>query len=198
MDNHNIPSPLTSSSREHPLKSHLPAKTKYNNSNSPVSKIPPELLSKIFLMSHRPTYPRQPDGIDTLLRVCRLWRSVTFSTPGLWNKLQLNEVLLRDDPQQLSLLTRCLALSSGLPLFLDFRETAGKIPTVLEREVGRWSFLHWIDASIRSELNWRLFGMAAKLVELKVVSSPCVFWEAVRVAGDEPIIFPSLKVLIFI
>lgn len=63
---------------------------KYRGVLSPLRSLPPELLSEIFLRTP------DPDELSTafitvfpiplpLLHVCRKWRNVALTTPGLWN-----------------------------------------------------------------------------------------------------------------
>ncbi|KAG1818434.1 uncharacterized protein BJ212DRAFT_90767 [Suillus subaureus] len=60
------------------------------NSYSPISSIPPELLSTIFVFHVQQTQlryiPDNPDVLSWLIvgRVCRRWREVALRTPELW------------------------------------------------------------------------------------------------------------------
>ncbi|TFK72315.1 hypothetical protein BDN72DRAFT_836275 [Pluteus cervinus] len=68
---------------------HLCSLKTRRNSLSPISKIPIELLSKIFSESQELALVSLPDEVDLDMRfivswVCRHWRATALGTPGLW------------------------------------------------------------------------------------------------------------------
>ncbi|KAG1848719.1 hypothetical protein DFJ58DRAFT_746755 [Suillus subalutaceus] len=73
------------------------------NSHSPISSIPPELLSTIFVFHVQQTQSRySPDNPDALLwliigRICRHWREIALGTPELWATPFLNSSKATDE-----------------------------------------------------------------------------------------------------
>ncbi|KAJ7693817.1 hypothetical protein B0H17DRAFT_479932 [Mycena rosella] len=64
----------------------------------PVLTLPPEITSEIFIQC-LPTGNAKvllSQAPFLLLRICRQWREIALSTPGLWTTLNLNAVKLRD------------------------------------------------------------------------------------------------------
>ncbi|KAK0207282.1 hypothetical protein IW262DRAFT_1282243 [Armillaria fumosa] len=62
---------------------------------SPSRRLPPELLTEIFLrcssLCDRRSSPLDPHGLPwTLSHVCRKWRAVAIATPELWSKICLD------------------------------------------------------------------------------------------------------------
>ncbi|EIW84532.1 hypothetical protein CONPUDRAFT_163631 [Coniophora puteana RWD-64-598 SS2] len=131
-------------------KMSLQARKSYLRLVSPVGRIPPELLSKIFIRSARKAksllpppearipYIRHhkkakisPTGYLNVAKVCRRWRDVALSTPRLWTRLEIapidrdmwkSQTLLTSFPLPVEPLIRAM----GLPTFLtlDLRGTS--------------------------------------------------------------------------
>ncbi|EIN08553.1 hypothetical protein PUNSTDRAFT_134931 [Punctularia strigosozonata HHB-11173 SS5] len=57
-----------------------------HNASLPVNRLPPELLSIVFMLWQG---TRSSVWSPTITQVCRFWRAVAFRTPLLWNKLDL-------------------------------------------------------------------------------------------------------------
>ncbi|KAF7317533.1 F-box domain-containing protein [Mycena kentingensis (nom. inval.)] len=92
----------------------------------PISRLPVELLSEIFLLCN-PAYPKAPPlfGIDSplkLTQICTLWRAIAHSTPRLWTAISLIDPDLSRYPLEMQLATarRWLARARGLPLSVVF------------------------------------------------------------------------------
>ncbi|KAJ7608991.1 hypothetical protein FB45DRAFT_762607, partial [Roridomyces roridus] len=60
--------------------------------NSPLRRMPPEVLAEIF-MSTLPEEYKEPAKIDqspwVLGRVCSRWRTIALSIPSLWSKFYI-------------------------------------------------------------------------------------------------------------
>lgn len=58
------------------------------NALSPISKLPPEVLTDIFLLV-KPTYPAQStlDWVRSVTHVCTHWRTVSLDASMLWNHI---------------------------------------------------------------------------------------------------------------
>ncbi|KAL1657858.1 hypothetical protein GGF50DRAFT_38425, partial [Schizophyllum commune] len=59
---------------------------------SPIQCLPPELLSRIFLLAVPDIWYRAPSGGMTLpfASVCSRWRAVALSMPQLWSSITIS------------------------------------------------------------------------------------------------------------
>ncbi|KAG8909525.1 hypothetical protein FRC01_006889, partial [Tulasnella sp. 417] len=57
------------------------------NGSLPVHRLPPELLSYIFLLAITPRDLERDPGGHPLARVCSFWRAVIFDTPAFWTTI---------------------------------------------------------------------------------------------------------------
>ncbi|KAG6857155.1 hypothetical protein H0H87_008725 [Tephrocybe sp. NHM501043] len=71
-------------SQRHELESHLDQATRLQ---SPVLRLPSELLSLIFVMGVMGIGDEDPVMVSTLMLVCRYWSEVALTTPVLWAKI---------------------------------------------------------------------------------------------------------------
>ncbi|KAF7364123.1 F-box domain-containing protein [Mycena sanguinolenta] len=92
----------------------------------PISKLPPEILSEIFL-NFLPAYPECPEHSGPLsplllCAICRKWRAVAMTTPKIWRAIWMtvthSSVGLAT---QFELLQAWLSRSGSCPLSLDIR-----------------------------------------------------------------------------
>ncbi|KAI0687486.1 hypothetical protein C8Q76DRAFT_262296 [Earliella scabrosa] len=99
----------------------------------PIHRLPPEILTRIFILTsqiidprisdHAPLWPRTPSHLDLLItisEVCRQWRWLTLSTPLLWTHLS----------QQWHLEHNIVSRSADLPLILSIPSTTAFSPRV--------------------------------------------------------------------
>jgi len=105
---------------------------------SPISRLPVELLSCIFMLSSEPDtdecLPFDSSTVRTpliLSRVCKHWRDVARSTPRLWARICITSDLSEDDgspdpPSHVNMrhINTCLSLSRNCPLdiLIDARD----------------------------------------------------------------------------
>ncbi|KAJ7186461.1 hypothetical protein C8R46DRAFT_1341878 [Mycena filopes] len=132
------------------------ARLSFNHeSKPPVSRLPPEITSEIFL-HFLPPYPEMPPLFGPLsplllCRICRHWREIAISTPHLWRAICL--ILFPSAGEQatwlLDLLKLWLARSGRYPLSLTIRlQGYGNVPDTslfldtVAAHRDRWEYLH--------------------------------------------------------
>ncbi|KAL1678559.1 hypothetical protein EV122DRAFT_290317 [Schizophyllum commune] len=73
------------------LYTHITSITSHRNMLLPISRLPNEILSSIFLLvaSSREGQPRHPKYWTGLMLVCRRWRIVGVSSPILWSHMSI-------------------------------------------------------------------------------------------------------------
>ncbi|TFK60881.1 hypothetical protein BDN72DRAFT_778848, partial [Pluteus cervinus] len=106
------------------LEARLSALKTIRNSLAPISKIPTELLSRIFRNCPKDsTFPFSDENLDVNTRffvswVCRHWRSTALATPSLWTVIskKSREVPIPHDFVQ-ELLVRSRGLNIAISLF---------------------------------------------------------------------------------
>ncbi|KAL0564717.1 hypothetical protein V5O48_017323, partial [Marasmius crinis-equi] len=96
---------------------------RYSSLHSPVRKLPPEILRRIFSFTcaedHLNTPPlKSPTYAFHLSSVCSRWREVTLSSPELWAKLSFNLSERAAIPARLA-----ISHSQQHPLSLQVRAT---------------------------------------------------------------------------
>src|SRR6266540_2322873 len=88
------------------------------NALSPISQLPPEILTEIFRMACRVSANLcQPITPLFFGRICQEWRVIAWSTPLLWNSICLN-VSRKTHGAQTSLLGEWLLRAKSSPLFI--------------------------------------------------------------------------------
>ncbi|KAG5352093.1 hypothetical protein E4T56_gene12833 [Termitomyces sp. T112] len=74
-------------SQRHELETHLERAVRLQ---SPVLRLPSELLSSIFVMGVFGIGDEDPVMVSTLMLVCRYWSEVALNTPVLWTKISVS------------------------------------------------------------------------------------------------------------
>ncbi|KAF8073756.1 hypothetical protein FPV67DRAFT_1666505 [Lyophyllum atratum] len=74
-------------SQRHELESHLEQAVRLQ---SPVLRLPSELLSSIFVMGVLGIGEEDPVMVSTLMLVCRYWSEVALNTPTLWAEISVS------------------------------------------------------------------------------------------------------------
>ncbi|KAF8895316.1 hypothetical protein BD779DRAFT_1608930 [Infundibulicybe gibba] len=74
-------------SQRHTLESHLEQAVR---SQSPVLRLPSELLSSIFVMGVLGMGDEDPVMVPTIMLVCRYWSETALNTPILWAKISVS------------------------------------------------------------------------------------------------------------
>ncbi|KAK0442772.1 uncharacterized protein EV420DRAFT_1070776 [Desarmillaria tabescens] len=95
--------------------------------NSPIHSLPPEILSKIFLLTFKddPYSILMTGGPWLLGRVCRWWRDIAWCYPALWSSFKVNLPRQRSRTERLDVEVRILqealhrARQSGLSMDID-------------------------------------------------------------------------------
>jgi hypothetical protein len=121
-------------------------KTALNNFATPVHRLPPELLSQIFLGC----LPAQPKPRDTnaapllLAQICSHWREIALSTAFLWRHIHIC-VNTSSPESQISWVNSWLVRSAGCPLsvLLHCHGTSTDHPvfSAITRHASRWEDL---------------------------------------------------------
>ncbi|KAF8229454.1 hypothetical protein L208DRAFT_1364050 [Tricholoma matsutake] len=131
------------------LNAHAAPLQEINAHAAPILRLPPEITSEVFLayfVDHawnRAT--SQPVSELPLLfgRICRTWREVAWSTPRLWNKLQINLLFMQNS----SLVDQWLSRSCTLPLSIrivchdhspDFGQSVLPILQIITSHAEKW------------------------------------------------------------
>ncbi|RDB25776.1 hypothetical protein Hypma_006419 [Hypsizygus marmoreus] len=102
----------------------------YRSAIAPQRRIPPELLSEIFLKCNREQIilPVQPTKMPWVLaRVCSKWRRVSIATPGLWSNVCINLMGEENTERQRNAVQSVLERSH--PKFLTLK-IASKLPSI--------------------------------------------------------------------
>lgn len=88
------------------------------NALSPISRLPPEILTEIFRMTCQASAdPTQRITPLFFGGICKEWREIAWSTPLLWNRVCLN-VSRKTHGAQTSLLGEWLLRAKSSPLFI--------------------------------------------------------------------------------
>ncbi|KAF7317791.1 F-box domain-containing protein [Mycena kentingensis (nom. inval.)] len=113
----------------------------------PFSTLPNEIVSEIFLQ-YMPVYPERPllrgDGSpEKLAQICRRWREIAHSTPGLWRAMHI----INPHPGALCLAQQWLERSRALPLSIRLyngydvpHRAASAVKTLLVHRL-RWQYI---------------------------------------------------------
>ena len=124
---------------------------------SPVRRLPPEMLAKIFMhcLPHdkfiKPAWLQAP---LLLGQICAVWRNVAFSTPRLWSSLDMDPGIT--DKNRVMLVETWLSRTGMCPLSLSLRRLVGLEDPILNafsRYALRWQHIlltlpHWKDLTL--------------------------------------------------
>jgi len=158
------------------LESHLEQCVR---SQSPIYRIPEELLSSIFVMGVCNMEEEDSLLVATLMLVCRYWRDVAINTPELWADICVSP------HDSLEKAHRKLARSKSVPLDITINFT----PRVDNSSGATESIIHAMDL-IRPAL-WR-----ARSFRLSVPNKPQVHAALLRCREEAPML-ESLCIRIF-
>ncbi|TFK63597.1 hypothetical protein BDN72DRAFT_963813 [Pluteus cervinus] len=125
----------------------------FRNSLPPISKIPTEILSKIFSESQEPIKSSFLDEVDLRSRfciswVCRHWRRTALATPNLWtiiSKKNRNSAIDIDFAQQFLVRSRDLKISVNI-----FQPTRDLL-SILASHMHRTEHLRMVDVPMTLE-----------------------------------------------
>ncbi|KDQ58220.1 hypothetical protein JAAARDRAFT_47342 [Jaapia argillacea MUCL 33604] len=67
---------------------------------SPIRKLPPEVLGRIFTAARVDTITRRTDVLDPFLQVCRHWSQVALN-PAIWSTIRVEYYSRGEDPAEL-------------------------------------------------------------------------------------------------
>jgi len=88
--------------------------------DSLIHRLPPELLSNIFLLYDHTSGTFPTSFAWTVAHVCSRWRQIAFNTPRLWSTIILDvsslHVIRHRLDSRLQFLDTCLALSKSVPI----------------------------------------------------------------------------------
>ncbi|KAJ7761239.1 hypothetical protein DFH07DRAFT_883760 [Mycena maculata] len=120
----------------------------------PVLTLPNEIVSEIFLHIVAPSTPRRTRSLIVISQICRKWREIALSTPGLWTTIKLDLTGIGTSENRLRFLDTCLNRSRDCPLILALNHdpSSGYIPDpsdpsvqefiyAIGRHTRRWEFL---------------------------------------------------------
>lgn len=120
----------------------IPTDNLPQQSSSPISALPAELLAEIFIFclpTDRYPIPTPTDAPLLLTQVCSLWRSVAISLPGLWTAIHINYKGLEDIPATILWLSRSADRPLSLSIAIDFGEKPQQeILDAICRHSARW------------------------------------------------------------
>ncbi|KAG8992886.1 hypothetical protein FRB94_011211 [Tulasnella sp. JGI-2019a] len=146
------------------------AEAHHHNTYLPISRLPNDLLVKIFALASEMEYrfmvsghhgPGEVTTLARLVRVCREWRRIMDNTPSLWAYLSSSYPLPAN--------FECLARSNQAPLHISFNyrwlkyEGGRELYTKIFEEVHRWKTVKLHNVTIEA-LN-KLENWAAPLLE---------------------------------
>ncbi|KAF8879878.1 hypothetical protein CPB84DRAFT_285526 [Gymnopilus junonius] len=166
------------------VKQHQDLKAQINRVHDPIIKrLPPEIISSIFQfrVRHIPfdtkaSYDSSVEPIWAYITaplilgaVCRGWRNIAWSTPGLWKSIlvRLNSTNL---PWHVDFIRAWLDRSGGLPLavlvYCDKQpklfEAVGAMASVINRQSSRWQIL---DLRLPSDImSWFCGGLQSESI----------------------------------
>ena len=111
-------------------------------SSSPISALPAELLAEIFIFclpTDRYPIPTPTDAPLLLTQIWSLWRSVALSLPELWTAIHINYKGLEDIPATTLWLSRSADQPLSLSIAIDFGEKPQQeILDAICRHSARW------------------------------------------------------------
>ncbi|KAJ7045143.1 hypothetical protein C8F04DRAFT_989778 [Mycena alexandri] len=129
---------------------------------SPIRRIPPEILTHIFLLSapsleefkHVPWYDLVERSPWTLGRICRRWRAVALASPALWSTIIIHGQY-DFEPCSLPMLEAQLIRSGAHPLeiFFDYEHsvydsTADMALEALAKHSARWKTFYIVQTQL--------------------------------------------------
>ncbi|KAJ7448353.1 hypothetical protein FB451DRAFT_764666 [Mycena latifolia] len=140
----------------------------------PVLTLPPEITSEIFLQ-----YVRSCSSPLLLASICRAWRAVALSTPGLWIGFYVGS--RRPDgwsPEKLSPLLECWFSRSGnLPLTLNIElprsGSQEAVLSTLAQHASQWTALNLIS---RRPLSFPTDSISTPYSSLKTLKLDITRW----------------------
>ncbi|TFK61754.1 hypothetical protein BDN72DRAFT_849411, partial [Pluteus cervinus] len=150
------------------LETRLSSLKTLRNSLAPISKIPTEILTKMFRHCYEPSEFPFSEDLDVNTRffiswVCRHWRDTALATPNLWTIIskKSSEVRLHVDFVQ-ELLIRSRGLNLALNLYKPSRAVLGACLS----EISHTQHLQLLSTRSSTELNALLSQPASALVSL--------------------------------
>ncbi|KAG6890839.1 hypothetical protein C0995_003272 [Termitomyces sp. Mi166 len=146
-------------SRRHELETHLERAVRLQ---SPVLRLPSELLSSIFVMGVFELGDEDPVMVSTLMLVCRYWSEVALNTPILWTKISVSPHDTREKTR------RKLERSKSCPLdiSINFEPRMEYTTSVTEHVISAMELIRpalWRTKSFRLSVPNRLQAHAALL-----------------------------------
>ncbi|TFK61756.1 hypothetical protein BDN72DRAFT_849414 [Pluteus cervinus] len=144
------------------------------NSLAPVSKLPTEMLSKVFFHTQEDSNSLFHDNMDLQARffvswVCRHWRNAALGTPSLWSVISKKS---RDIPLQIDLSGELLRRSRNHDLVVNLYEPSIDVLNAFLSQLPRIRQLRLRSTSHSSELNTLLSQPAPRLTYLDILQLP--------------------------
>jgi hypothetical protein len=112
---------------------------------APVRRVPPEIMSEIFVRYAHDAYDTEPPRNHNslvLATVCRSWRAVALSTPELWSRLEIRCGTYWP-PSEMEMVEEWLTRSGAHPLSLKLRTMT------------TWPSNKWVEIFQSSQSRWR-------------------------------------------
>ncbi|KAF9266435.1 hypothetical protein L218DRAFT_985579 [Marasmius fiardii PR-910] len=148
----------------------------YRTLLSPIRKLPPEILTEIFLLCcQAPSTFQRPLRAPPMViaQTCSFWRRLALDTPLLWASFHIN---LHSFPGNIQLLSTYLNRSKDMPLAieLDYTEPSdGLILAAVLEHSWRWKHFLLHDADRLNSIDASLLSLPSlHSLELSTVTSP--------------------------
>jgi hypothetical protein len=168
-----------------------------------ISKLPSEILARIFRHAHEPlkpngylfspAFPRFPKYVCTLFRigaVCSQWRETAWSSPQLWTFIPLWG-RFSGKSMDYAALTRTFCTNSGsLPISLYIRlwepepenQVDESMNLIFAENSGRLKSLHLLNPSERSNIVWPIICKYAQQdIEFSQLADVAIDWDDWRI-----------------
>ncbi|KAJ7439467.1 hypothetical protein FB451DRAFT_1301848 [Mycena latifolia] len=137
----------------------------------PVLTLPTEIMAEIFIR-FLPTYPNRPATVSgpsspiLLCHICRDWREIALSTPGLWRAFNLTLTTPRALERKLHFLDMSLKRSGSYPLSIQLD------CSVMNKQASSPPLLPYLRALSSHRTRWEHLKLHAPLESLRSIEGP--------------------------
>ncbi|TFK61997.1 hypothetical protein BDN72DRAFT_964832 [Pluteus cervinus] len=142
------------------LRNHIGHPTYTIQADAPIHRLPPELLSSVFLLQRTPYWSKSM-GIPwlTVTQVCRRWRDIAYECATLWS------YILALDQFPPHIIEKSLQLSKSAPLDLKLHLFDELVLPLMGEAVSRIRRLHVVLPTRNWEILQTFFASPAPLFE---------------------------------
>jgi hypothetical protein len=133
---------------------------------SPINRLPPELLTEIFLL-----WTREASDVSVIAAVCNRWRKLALSTPQLWSTIRIG-LHKENSHSQAKIVQTWLKRSAMCPLSLTLEQEVGDgsdSHPVINVIIPHSHRLEYLSISIYGDMIRALSPLKSQLPALKTL-----------------------------